>query len=89
MAKKRQKHIETFTGIDRRRLVASSDPRSFFDALNVDILPGGDVRARDGLIKVVDLDPRSVGLYISGGGPAMCSTCWTRYRTITTSWSYL
>jgi len=68
MPRPREFTIEKFSGIDRRSLSASSDPSSLFEANNVDLLPGGDLRRRDGLRKVVDLLPDSIGLYVSGGG---------------------
>ena len=68
MARSREKTTSRFSGIDRRNLSAASTSASLHEALNVDLLPGGDVRRRDGLKKIVDLSPHSVGLYNAGGG---------------------
>jgi hypothetical protein len=61
------KTINGFQGIDTRRLRESADPRTARWAKNVDLTLGREFVARDPLVEVQALDPRSVGLYSIGG----------------------
>jgi hypothetical protein len=59
--------IAGFKGISRRMGDEGADPRTAWTAENLDLTLGGDFERRDGLEKVMDLDPASVGLYEVNG----------------------
>lgn len=56
-----------FQGIDRRNIQVGSDPSTVYDAVDVDLTPGGSLRRRDGSQVVADLPPGTFGLYALGG----------------------
>ncbi len=58
---------EKFTGKDLRRLASRSDMASARVATNLDLTTGGGYRTRDGLVRVTELIPESIGLYTIGG----------------------
>jgi len=59
--------VSDMQGLDVRRMRESSDPRTARVAKNLDLTLGGEYEARDGLRPLMQLDPRSKGLYALGG----------------------
>jgi hypothetical protein len=62
-----KKTVAGFTGLDLRRLPEMSDPKSLRVATNLDLTLGGELTARDALVKFATFHPQSKGLYAIGG----------------------
>jgi len=58
--------LKNFRGIDRRRPRYQIDPHNLWDAKNLSITRGGDLRVAPAVQKVFSLDPESIGLYAIG-----------------------
>ena len=67
MARRKQLGVVNFKGIDRRRKIQSTDPQNLWDAANLDLTRGGELRARDSLELVTTLPDNTLGLYTNGG----------------------
>jgi hypothetical protein len=59
--------LNTFSGINRRAATEVANPKSLYYGKNIDMTLGRSLRARGRVLKVADLHPQSVGLYVSGG----------------------
>jgi hypothetical protein len=55
-----------FKGLDLRTIFELGDPHTLIEAVNVDVTTGRDLKTRDQIVKVGDLDLASVGLYVVG-----------------------
>lgn len=59
--------VDNFTGLSRRDNLETAQPTALYVGNNIDAMLGGSIKRRDGLRKVADLDPQSVGLYVANG----------------------
>lgn len=59
--------IARFLGLDTRPGRFGTDEPTLVSASNADVIPGGAIRGRSRLRKLMDLDAQSVGLYARGG----------------------
>jgi len=67
MARVKIATLDTFQGVDRRRPITSSDPKTLYVGNNVEVTRGGTVRSAPIPRIEAELPVASVGLYAAGG----------------------
>jgi len=67
MTRAKQLSVTNYKGIDRRRKIQVGEAKSLWDAANLDLTRGGELRTRDRLELTNVLPTGSIGLYSFGG----------------------